>query len=112
MPAGGDPVRQKCGERDPLVLMGDDAGRCSTWAARRGRPVGRIERHAELILGLVARKSDITLAELRAGQSNNGWSKVWVRTNFLNTVSAPLAPPRASRSFEPRSARRARTTNS
>ena len=36
------------------------------------RRSGRIERHAGVILGLVERKSDITLAELRAALAEQG----------------------------------------
>jgi transposase len=36
------------------------------------RRSGRIERHADVILGLVERKSDITLAELRAALAGQG----------------------------------------
>ena len=36
------------------------------------RRSGRIEGHADLILGLVERKSDITLAELRAALAEQG----------------------------------------
>ena len=36
------------------------------------RRSGRIERHADVILGLVERKSDITLAELRAALAEQG----------------------------------------
>ena len=36
------------------------------------RRSGRIERHADVILGLVERKSDITLAELRAALGEQG----------------------------------------
>lgn len=36
------------------------------------RRSGRVESHAELILGLVERRSDITLAELRAALAEQG----------------------------------------
>ena len=66
MPSGGGPVRVSPASairwRSRLRTQGD---------VRPG-PLGgdlrseHIERHADVILGLVGRKSDITLAELRA----------------------------------------------
>lgn len=66
MPSGGGPVRGQRGQRDPLALAGPQTGRRAAGAS------GRIEGHADLILGLVERKSDITLAELQTALAEQG----------------------------------------
>lgn len=65
VPASGGLVRGQRIERDPLAVTDADPGRCTTRASGRGRRSGRIERHAEVILGLFERKSDIALAGRR-----------------------------------------------
>lgn len=104
MPSGGGPVWvsaasairwrsrvRRQGDVRPGPLGGD-------------RRSGRIEGHADLILGLVERKSDITLAELRTALAEQGVetsvSSLWrffVRRRItLKKVGAPgrTEPPR------------------
>ncbi len=73
MPSGGGPVRGQPGER----AIRWRSRLCTHGDVRPGplggdRRSGRIERHADVILGLVERKSDITLAELRAALGEQG----------------------------------------
>jgi len=66
------------------------------------RRSGRIEGHAELILGLLARKRDITLAELRAALAERGiavgMASLW---RFFERRQITLKKSRRTRTSRP-----------
>ena len=78
VPPGGGAVRGERLQRDPLAAAGVGPRAMSDpalWAATA--VPAAIESHAELILGLVDKKRDVTLAELRAALAERGsrWAR-------------------------------------